>query len=214
MAVRSHARRRALGHDRAGRARASRPGPRDGRPQRLSRDAVEQPVPDRAATRSTGCTPAIGSSRTRSSCTRAAARRHGAGIRPTTSSVARRGATANAILYLLELASCPYAGLSTRAEASYCGPLFDDLEIDRGWRRDPLGSDTAGQGRWGRVRARAGAAPARDRDLRTRRPDDRAGGCRRRQHHDPLTTLPASRRRSGPPAPALLGRTRDRSRRR
>ena len=45
-------------------------------------------------------------------------------------------------------------GCRCARQASYCGPLFDDLEIDRGWHRDPLGSDTAGQGRWGRVRAR------------------------------------------------------------
>jgi hypothetical protein len=60
----------------------------------------------------------------------------------------------NAILHLMEEAWCPYAGLSARSEARYCGPLFDDLEIDRGWRRDPLGSDTARNGRWKRMRAR------------------------------------------------------------
>jgi hypothetical protein len=59
-----------------------------------------------------------------------------------------------AILLLLEEAACPYAGLSRRSEVRYCGPLFDDLEIDRGWRRDPAGTDNAEAGRWVRKRAR------------------------------------------------------------
>jgi hypothetical protein len=60
----------------------------------------------------------------------------------------------NAILHLIEEAWCPYAGLSARSRVRYCGPLFDDLEIDRGWRLDPQGTDDAGGGRWERRRAR------------------------------------------------------------
>jgi murein tripeptide amidase MpaA len=60
----------------------------------------------------------------------------------------------DAILHLMERAGCPYAALSARSESRYCGPLFDDLEVDRGWRRDPSASDTATDGHWARVRAR------------------------------------------------------------
>jgi hypothetical protein len=60
-----------------------------------------------------------------------------------------------AILYLLEIADCPYRAIG--AERGYCGPFFDDLEIDRGWRTDPDGTDTATAGAWVRGRARASA---------------------------------------------------------
>lgn len=53
-----------------------------------------------------------------------------------------------AVLYLLEIADCPYRAIG--AESAYCGPFFDDLEIDRGWTRDPDGTDTAAAGRWSR----------------------------------------------------------------
>jgi carboxypeptidase T len=62
----------------------------------------------------------------------------------------------NAILYLMEQAECPYAGLSARSRQRYCGPLFDDFEVRRGWRRNPHGEDTAERGRWDRRRARRG----------------------------------------------------------
>jgi DivIVA domain-containing protein len=53
-----------------------------------------------------------------------------------------------ATLYLIEQADCPYrsAGLA----AQNCGPLYDDFEIDRGWRVDPAGTDTATDGMWER----------------------------------------------------------------
>jgi hypothetical protein len=53
-----------------------------------------------------------------------------------------------AILYLLEHAGCPYRAIGKAA--SHCGPLFDDLEAERGWRIDPSGSDTATGGVWAR----------------------------------------------------------------
>jgi hypothetical protein len=54
-----------------------------------------------------------------------------------------------AVLYLIEQAECPYRVIGRAA--SHCGPLFDDLEIDRGWQRDPDGTDTATGGRWQRA---------------------------------------------------------------
>jgi hypothetical protein len=55
-----------------------------------------------------------------------------------------------AILYLMGKALCPYSALGKAAVRLNCGPLFDDLEIDRGWQVDPDGSDTATVGRWKR----------------------------------------------------------------
>ena len=53
-----------------------------------------------------------------------------------------------AVLYLLEQADCPYraAGLA----ATRCGPINEDFEIDRGWRVDPDGTDSATSGGWER----------------------------------------------------------------
>ncbi|MBA2701374.1 MAG: zinc carboxypeptidase, partial [Chloroflexi bacterium] len=54
-----------------------------------------------------------------------------------------------AVLYLLEHAGCLYAVLGKTA--THCGPLFDDLEISRGWTRDPNGTDAAFAGTWSRA---------------------------------------------------------------
>jgi hypothetical protein len=54
----------------------------------------------------------------------------------------------DAVLYLLEHAGCPYRAIGQAAQ--WCGPFFDDLEIDRGWRVDPDGTDTATDGAWRR----------------------------------------------------------------
>lgn len=63
----------------------------------------------------------------------------------------------SAILYLIGRASCPYAALGSAARKAWCGPFFDDLEIARGWRVDPDGTDIATGGRWQRgVPAKAG----------------------------------------------------------
>ncbi len=51
-----------------------------------------------------------------------------------------------ALLYMLSQASCPW-GVIGKARAN-CGALFDDLEINRGWVRNPDGTDTATAGRW------------------------------------------------------------------
>lgn len=62
----------------------------------------------------------------------------------------------DAVLYLMGKALCPYSALGARAVELNCGPLFDDLEIDRGWQVDPWGSDTAVDGQWQRGNPRRG----------------------------------------------------------
>ena len=54
----------------------------------------------------------------------------------------------SAILYLIDRAFCPYAAISSAYQTYNCGPLWDDLEIVRGWQRDPDGTDTATSGQW------------------------------------------------------------------
>ena len=52
----------------------------------------------------------------------------------------------SALLYMIDKADCPYAPLGkTKA---LCGPLYDDFEINRGWVRNPDGTDTATDGVW------------------------------------------------------------------
>ncbi len=54
----------------------------------------------------------------------------------------------SAILHLIDRAACPYADLGAAAVRADCGPLYDDLEINRGWTRNPDGTDTAKRGLW------------------------------------------------------------------
>ena len=53
-----------------------------------------------------------------------------------------------AILHLINRAACPYAALGADATRANCGPLYDDLEINRGWTRNAKGTDTADAGLW------------------------------------------------------------------
>ena len=53
-----------------------------------------------------------------------------------------------ALLRLITRASCPYADLGAAYVAADCGPMFDDLEINRGWTRNTAGADTATSGLW------------------------------------------------------------------
>ena len=55
-----------------------------------------------------------------------------------------------ALLYLIEQADCPYRAAGPSHAVQDCGPFFDDLEVNRGWQRDPLGTDTASSGLWQR----------------------------------------------------------------
>jgi len=54
----------------------------------------------------------------------------------------------SAILHLINRAACPYAALGADITRRDCGPLFDDLEINRGWKRNAAGTDTATSGVW------------------------------------------------------------------
>ena len=58
-----------------------------------------------------------------------------------------------AVLYLIQKAGCPYAAVGKAA--AYCGPFFDDFEIDRGWTVNAYGTDTATGGLWARGIAHA-----------------------------------------------------------
>jgi hypothetical protein len=56
-----------------------------------------------------------------------------------------------ALLYLIDMADCPYRASGT--QVANCGPLYDDLELSRGWTRDAFGGDTAltsASGAWAR----------------------------------------------------------------
>ena len=79
---------------------------------------------------------------------------------PARTSVIGRETTRNrdAVLYLMELAACPYRAID-KADA-FCGPLYDDLEVARGWNVDPEGTDTARRGAWSRGTAAKSSVPA------------------------------------------------------
>ena len=53
-----------------------------------------------------------------------------------------------ALLYLIDIADCPYRAIGQAS--AYCGPLYDDLEIGRGWFVDADDTDTARAGIWRR----------------------------------------------------------------
>ena len=112
-----------------------------------------------------------------------------------------------AVLYLMEHAACPYRALGRAA--SYCGPLYDDLEVARGWTTDPDGTDTATSGTWQRGDPVAVCLAARLGDLRPLRPGDRADtrrGCRRRPNHHPVPVHPPAIEQGGHAAAPVLGR--------
>lgn len=54
----------------------------------------------------------------------------------------------SAILLLIDRAACPYATLGDNYQTRDCGPLYDDLEINRGWKVNAAGTDTATGGKW------------------------------------------------------------------
>ena len=55
----------------------------------------------------------------------------------------------DAILYLMEQAGCLYGIIGKTT--SHCGAFLDDFEISRGWKANPLGTDTATDGKWERA---------------------------------------------------------------
>jgi carboxypeptidase T len=54
----------------------------------------------------------------------------------------------SAILRLIDRSWCPWAALGTDYVRTNCGPLYDDLEINRAWKANPDGTDTATAGVW------------------------------------------------------------------
>ena len=60
------------------------------------------------------------------------------------------GRNKNAILYLAERAWCPLSVLGTSMIKARCGAFDDDVEVSRGWARNPDGTDTATSGMFGR----------------------------------------------------------------
>jgi carboxypeptidase T len=61
---------------------------------------------------------------------------------------AETGRNKEAVLYLAERAWCPLGVLGTTIMNQRCGVFDDDLEVRRGWRLNPLGTDTATRGAW------------------------------------------------------------------
>jgi carboxypeptidase T len=53
-----------------------------------------------------------------------------------------------ALLFTIDVGACPYRWLNKTK--THCGALFDDLEVGRGWVRNPGGTDTATAGVWER----------------------------------------------------------------
>jgi hypothetical protein len=66
-----------------------------------------------------------------------------------------------AVLFLAWRAWCPYDVLGPAVRTARCGAFDDDLEIPRGWRIDPDGTDTATRGRWARGNAGPTSASGR-----------------------------------------------------
>jgi carboxypeptidase T len=54
----------------------------------------------------------------------------------------------SALLYLIDVGGCPYRAIGLTK--THCGPYNDDLEINRGWKVNPDGTDTASTGAWAR----------------------------------------------------------------
>ena len=64
------------------------------------------------------------------------------------------GRNKEAVLYLAERAWCPLSVLGTTVRTARCGAFDDDLEVARGWKANPDGSDTATvatSGKWSRA---------------------------------------------------------------
>jgi len=60
------------------------------------------------------------------------------------------GRNREAVLWLAERAWCPLSVLGATVREARCGAFDDDLEVARGWRVNPDGSDTASSGAWAR----------------------------------------------------------------
>lgn len=54
----------------------------------------------------------------------------------------------SALLRLISRAGCVYADLGSTYVRADCGVMYDDFEINHGWRQNSLGTDTATSGMW------------------------------------------------------------------
>jgi carboxypeptidase T len=61
------------------------------------------------------------------------------------------GRNKEAVLYLAEKADCPLAVLGVTVRIARCGAFDDDLEVNRGWKVNPDGTDTATGGAFARA---------------------------------------------------------------
>lgn len=61
---------------------------------------------------------------------------------------AETGRNRSAVLYLIDIASCPLATLGATVRTFRCGAYDDDFEINRGWRKNFDATDTATSGSW------------------------------------------------------------------
>ena len=180
--------------------------------QRLRGQAVERHVPHRRRPDRLDVRRGSASSRSPSSCTRAAAARASGTTRPTRSSAARRGATATPCCTSWARPAAPTRPSAAAPARLDCGPFFDDLEIDRGWRVDPDGTDDArAMARWAARRPGRRRASSWDRPspgpgvLVTGARQRRGRGWRHgRRVRSPLIRVPGGGRRHAPPA--LLAR--------
>jgi carboxypeptidase T len=60
------------------------------------------------------------------------------------------GRNKEAVLWLIERAWCPLSVLGAATVTARCGPFDDDLEVNKGWRVNADGTDTATAGLWQR----------------------------------------------------------------
>ena len=117
----------------------------------------------------------------------------------------------DAIHYLMEQAGCLYAIVGKRT--THCGAFNEDFEISRGWKADPLGTDTVSAGAWQRANPSHDHVPGRDRPVGVDGARHRCVGRvvrelvrhRRRADHDPLAPDQAARDRGQPGVPLLPG---------
>jgi hypothetical protein len=65
------------------------------------------------------------------------------------------GRNKEAVLYLAEKADCPLAVLGATVRTARCGAFDDDLEVNRGWKVNPDGTDTATSGAFARANPEA-----------------------------------------------------------
>ena len=121
------------------------------------------------------------------------------------------GRNKEAVLYLIERAWCPLSVLGRRVRAARCGAFDDDLEVARGWKVNPDGTDTAAVARAvlpvepsTRRRTSGGTKQSDERDVRRKafvtgaaagssaNANDLDGGRRSARPRSPCPRTPAS----------------------